>query len=306
MRRFLLIALLCLLASGVVLAQDGTPSLIAVFNGQVYRMEGDTLVAYDACTPDEQMTPQFFASPDGTQFLMGTMPRIISEAMVELGGLGDAPVAFNFWVCDTTTDTLNRITTLPGGDEPFSGELPPIPAMQGRPVWSPDGGQVAWATVTVLGDSYGLIIYDLATGEMTEAPLNLPPPFMFPTPPELFWGETGIYMTLFSFNEESFLGEDTLYTFDLATGTFSSTAILLTEGESSDFITDRLLVTTDGTEQFLIHLFEAGWVLVNPATGEEAPVDGVPSAYADGARDGVNLLMDVDDNFMYGVATCRQ
>jgi hypothetical protein len=301
MKRLWMIVCLCLLITGIVAAQDDLTStpLIAVFNGQIYRLEGDALAAYAACMPDEQLSVQFVSSPDGTKFAFATLPKIITAAITELGGLGDMPIGLNLWYCDTETDTLTRFHALEGGDEAFTGDLPQPAAINSTPAWSPDGQQLAWTAVTPDGTAYSLWIYDLATGEETQFPLDLPPPFMFPLPPTLYWGATALYMTLPAFNEETFVIEETLYTYDFETGAFSSQVILLSEGESSDFITDRLLLNDGTTEQFAIHLFEGGWIVVDPITGEQQPMDGVPLAYGENGLTGVNALADVDENFNF-------
>jgi hypothetical protein len=301
MKRLWIIVWLCLLITGVAAAQDELTDapLIAVFNGQIYRLEGDALVEYDACMPDEQLSVQFVSSHDGTKFAFATLPKIITAAIDELGGLGDMPIGLNLWYCDTEIDTLKRFHALEGGDEAFTGDLPQASAINSTPAWSPDGQQLAWTSVTPDGTSYSLWIYDLATGEETESPLDLPPPFMFPLPPTLYWGETALYMTLPAFNEETFVVEETLYTYDFETSAFSSEVILLSEGETSDFITDRLLLNNEESEQFAIHLFEGGWVVVDPATGEQQPMDGVPLAYAENGLAELNMLADVDENFNF-------
>jgi hypothetical protein len=299
MNRIWAVIILCLFVSGFVAAQDSATEapLIAIVNGQMYRLQGDALVEYDACMPDEAFGSQFASSPDGTKFAFATLPKIISAAIDEFGGLGDMPISLNLWYCDTTTDTLLRFQAMEGSDEPFDGELPAASPINSTPEWSPDSSQIAWSSAAVDGTSYTLHIYDIATGEVTESPLDLPPPFLFPIPPTLYWGEDHIYMTLASFNEETFLNEELLYTYDLETDMISNQVILLTEGESSDFITDRLLLNVDGKAQFAVNLFEGGWLLTDPATGEQTPLAGVPLAHGQNGLDDVNALADVTDEF---------
>jgi hypothetical protein len=106
-------------------------------------------------------------------------------------------------------------------------------------------------------------------------------------------------MTLAAFNEETFVIEETLYTYDLEADTISNQVIILSEGESSDFITDRLLLNKGGQTQFAVHLFDGGWIIVDPTTGEQTTLEGVPLAYGQDGLIGLNALADVDDNFNF-------
>ncbi|MDQ7024109.1 MAG: SH3 domain-containing protein [Anaerolineae bacterium] len=303
MNRLWIVVVLCLLVSGIVVAQDSDLitdiPLIAVFNGQIYRMEGDALVAYDACMPDEDLSVQFSAAPDGTKFAFATLPKIFSTAIGEFGSLGDMPPSTNLWLCDTSSDTLIRIHAIEGADAPFEGEVPDAAPITSVPEWSPDGDLLAWTSVSPDGNEYALWIYDIANDEKMAYPLDLPPPFMFPLPPMLYWGAENLYMTLLAFNEETFVAEETLYTYDFESNDFSNTVILLSEGESSDFITDRMMTNRGGRDEFAIHLFEGGWIIVNPTTGEQTVIEGVLLAYGQNGLTGLNVLADVDENFNF-------
>lgn len=303
MNRLWIVVLLCLLVSGLAVAQDSDSMadvpLIAVVNGQIYRLEGDELVAYDACMPDEDLSLQFSSAPDGTKFAFATLPKIFSAAIDEFGGLGDMPIGMNLWVCDTLSDTLIRVHAMEGADAPFEGELPDAASINSVPEWSPDAGLLAWTSVSPDGNEYALWIYDITADEETIYPLDLPAPFMFPLPPRPYWGNENLYMTLPAFNEETFVVEETLYTYDFESNDFSSTVILLSEGESADFITDRLLLNRGGQDQFAIHLFEGGWIVADPTTGAQDPIEGVPLAYGQNGLTGLNVLADVDENFNF-------
>ena len=113
-------------------AQETENDLIAYFNDQLYILEDTELVEYDACMPDEEIIGQFIPSPDSTQFLIATFPKIISEALALFGSLGDAPYSSNFWLCDTSTDSLERIIVQPGADDEFSDSLPETAAITGQ------------------------------------------------------------------------------------------------------------------------------------------------------------------------------
>ena len=169
MKRAWIIVILALVITGVVAAQDSNDAtLVAFFNDQLYKLEGDALVAYDACMPDEDLNIQFVASPDGTKFAFATLPKIISAAIDEFGGLGDMPISLNLWYCDMTTDTLTRFFAGADSDEPFTGDLPEASPINSIPVWSPDGTQLAWSSASVDGLEYQLHIYNLEDASLTE------------------------------------------------------------------------------------------------------------------------------------------
>src|SRR6478735_6071435 len=139
MMRHLFSLLLLLLLVFPLFAQD-TPNapLLAYVNGELLKLENGALVPYTACTPDENLLGQFLPSPDGSRVLMLAWPKIISQALELFGSLGDIPYGQNFWLCDTTTNTISRILVQPNGDNDFAGDLPTAEAIQGRPTWNAD------------------------------------------------------------------------------------------------------------------------------------------------------------------------
>src|SRR5690606_4454406 len=161
--------------------------------------EENALIEYDACMPDEEIVGQFIPSPDGTQFLIATFPKIISEALALFGSLGDAPYSSNFWLCDMTSNSLDRIIVQPGADDEFSDSLPETASITGQISWSPDGTQLAWTKLEFINNEQSVVIFNIATGETTEFEIDVPLA-PFPGPPDLIaWTEQGLILWVFEF-----------------------------------------------------------------------------------------------------------
>jgi hypothetical protein len=300
MRRmfFTLFFLLLLFAAPAGQAQEGSwqAPLIAYFNNQLYSMQDDALQPYTACSISEQIFAELLQSPDGSKFVMLGMPRIIQEAIAQLGGIGDFPFAANIWLCDVQASTLSRIYTQPGYDDPFTGDLPAVNEIISRPVWSPDGTQMAWSKLVYPDERYAVVIYDLASTSMQETQVDLPPSFGIPAPPDIAWTDAGILLNVYGFNEVTFLNEETIYIFDPAQNSIINQYVLNAVGEVDDFIMRRLLI--DNGTRFALRYASAGWKVVDVLTGASDPeLSGVPLLSAAGAANGYTLLFDMDESY---------
>lgn len=302
MKRSLVFVLLCCLFApfvGTSSAQDATtPPLIAYFNQQIYRLTDNTLVPYDACLPDEQITGNFIAAPDGTQFVMMTLPPVLGEAIAQLGSLGGGPIGANIWLCDTRTNALTRIFAVEGGDAIFEGEFPNLGSIISPPSWSPDSQRVVWSQ-QILPDTINIQIYDVEAATITTIDTDILPELGIPAPPAMIWqsNETLLYST-FALNDETFASEEYINLFDLTAETTINTTLLDAGGELDDFIVDRVPLTReDGSTTFALRYFEAGWQVANSVTGEQQPLDGLPERYSPTAPEGESLLLDIDLDF---------
>lgn len=299
MYRKLLSLLLLALFIVPISAQESETPLIAYFNEQVYRLEDDALVTYDACMPDEEIVGQLSQSPDSSQFLIGTFPPVVSEAIAVFGSLGGAPYSVNYWLCDTTSDTLERIIAQPNGDDPFEDELPPIDAVIGAVVWSPDGTQLAWTELSFLDETQSLITLDIATGETTRSILELPLA-PFPSPPEVIaWADEGILLWVFEFDEITFFNIETLALVDATTGDILGAYEILNGGESDDFYAQRQLVETANGLAYALEFEQAGWVLVDIATGDMIETEGLIGLTVLDNEASIEMLYEIDLDYNY-------
>ncbi|MCA9913046.1 MAG: hypothetical protein KC496_06840, partial [Anaerolineae bacterium] len=298
MKRVWIILLVLLAWSLPTYAQDLTPEtpLLAILQGEVFRVVEDTLETYPACTPEERLTNQVSVAPGGQYLLLVTFPPVIDAALAELGTLGDASFGFNLWLCDLTTDTLERIYAVPGGDAPFTGEIPELDVINSRPVWSPGGELLAWAVLDANSQEQFIIRYEVASGMQERSPLDVPLPFGYFAPPELLWGANSIFFTLSTLNQETFLDEEYFYVIEPQSGAVVSETLLQAAGEQGDFIIERLpIVGQDGLDYLALRYSQAGWVLANPRSGAQEPMPELPELYTPSAPQGLSLLMDTDE-----------
>ena len=280
-------------------AQETENDLIAYFNDQLYILEDTELVEYDACMPDEEIIGQFIPSPDSTQFLIATFPKIISEALALFGSLGDAPYSSNFWLCDTSTDSLERIIVQPGADDEFSDSLPETAAITGQISWSPDGTQLAWTKLEFINSKQSVVIFDIATGETTEFEIDVPLA-PFPGPPDLIaWTEQGLILWVFEFNDETFFNVETMFIVDVETQAITTEYEILNGGENDDFYVQRELVQIEGDLYYAIEFQEQGWVLFDIETGEMIPTSGRLARVSPTNPDSLELEYEIDFEYNY-------
>ena len=299
MYRKLLSLLMFLFCVTPLLAQSSDTDLIAYFNDQLYVLDNNALVPYDSCTPDEEIVGQFIPLADGTGFLITTFPQIVSEALELFGSLGEAPYSPNLWLCDTTTNSLERIIAQPGGDAPFEGELPPIEAVMGEVVLSPDGRKLAWTELSFEDDSQSVVTFDLVTGE-TSAFLMDVPLAPFPAPPEVIaWTDSGLLLWMFVFDEITFFNIETLLVVDMEAETLVGEYEILNGGESDDFYNKRELVVMDDDIFYAIEFENEGWLLVDINTGDLIPASGRLALTVPDSEASIELQYEIDFEFNY-------
>lgn len=299
MYRKLLSLFILLIIVTPLLAQNDDSDLVAYFNDQLYVLEDNALIPYDNCTPDEEIVGQFIPSPDGTGFLIRTLPNIISEALELFGSLGNAPYSPNLWFCDTTVDSLERILAHPGGDVAFEGELPPIEAVRGEVAWSPDASQLAWTELRLEDDSQSVVTFDLATGETTAFAIDVPLA-PFPAPPEvLAWIDSELLLWVFVFDDLTFFNIETLVVVDMDTQSITASYEILNGGENDDFYRQRELVLIDGELFYALEFENQGWVLVDINSGEITPVSGRLALTVADSVASIELQYEIDFEYNY-------
>ena len=301
MTRWIALLLSTLLLGGVLQAQETTleadtfqPPLVAYFNGDIYRLDSaaDTLIPYESCQPDEDISGTGALSPAETHFAFSTLTKEMSETLRELGGRVSGPLPFNMWLCDMQTGTLTRFFV--NEDTPSSNRL------RNAPVWSPDGSELAWSELSANDNQTAFIArYDLATGTITRTEIPVPPTLGIPSAPGIMWGENGIYVFIFQLDEDTFETQDYVYVFDVEMNAIAAQTLIASSGEADDFVADRVLVQQDGREYFALRYQQAGWELFDPLTGQRDEASGLPGMVARNADSSQVLLLDIDETFNY-------
>lgn len=304
MRKILCMLVLCLFLIPTF-AQESTeaaPSamgtLLAFVNGDLLRLENNSLVYFDACSPDEALFGSFVPSNDGQRILLQTRPKIISQALEAFGTLGDIPYGQNFWLCDTSTGSLSRILAQPNADAAFAGELPSAEATQSRPTWSPDGTKLAWINLRFADYQQSLVIYDLATGTQSETVLALPTP-PFPAPPEAIWTDAGIMLYIVGMDEVSFANVETISFFDPSSVSLSTPIEVFNGSTNSDFIVERAVVEQEDSLAYALRYYGAGWSLLNLQTGEQSLMNARLERFAPNNPNSLRLAYDLNAQFTY-------
>ncbi|MEO1290533.1 MAG: SH3 domain-containing protein [Chloroflexota bacterium] len=249
--------------------------------------------------PDEEFASSLIPSPDGTQFLIPTFPSIVSEAFTVFGSFGDVQYSPNIWLCDTTTDSLERIISQEGGDEPFDDELPPIDIVRGQIVWSPDGSQLAWTELSFEDDTQSVVKLDLETGDEADFIIDVPLA-PFPAPAEVVaWVDEGLVLWVSEFDEETFFNIETLTLVDMDSESIIASYEILNGGESDDFYTQRELVLTPDGAKYALDFEQAGWVLIDVTTGESEPLSGHLAMANPMNPDSLEVQYEIDFEFNY-------
>ncbi|MCU0515019.1 MAG: hypothetical protein MUE40_20885, partial [Anaerolineae bacterium] len=294
-----IIGLVLLLVGPRALAQDtASPPLLAVAGGVVLQQTAsNTLAPYAACQPPEGIVAPPWLAATGTHFVLETQPEVVRQTLLAQGSAGGGPLPTNFFLCDRTTGTLYQIADQPLNPSFLAGDVPDNVTVRSAPAWSPDGSAVAWTEQTSGSAVYNLMIFNLAQLLVYQIPLaGLPAPAGVPAPYPVLWGAEGIMVTVISLDDTTFQVIEALYTFDAA-GSFVSGAIIAVGGENADVILERLLITYQEREYLGLLYARKGWVLVEPRTGLEQPMPGIPALYSPAAPDGIALLVALDASY---------
>ena len=189
---FLLISFLLILP-GITEAQDHQRPIAQIIDGQVNIGEYG-VGAENFCQPPEIVLSAPAISPDGWTLLLETRPRMVTEAIEQLGPVGGGALPNNFWRCDLRVGMLHALAQQPPDASFAAANVPDRFAVRGNPHFSPDSASIAWMEDRTGFDDSFLVIYDLASGQITESQPDLFPLCCVPRSWSLFWGEAGIWL----------------------------------------------------------------------------------------------------------------
>lgn len=292
-------SVLCLLLMFVMpTAAQGETPLLAVANGMILRQAGEAVQPYTECQPSEPVISGLTVSPDRTRFVVATQPKIVTDVIEVQGGIGGGALPIDLWLCDMQNNLLRKIAEQPPNAVFMAGDVPDNITVRSYPAWSPDSSALVWTEMQRDGTST-MMLYRLTTDTIVQIPLtDVPVSYGIPAPPEPLWGSLGILFFSFGLDEITFENIETVQVYD-KDGIFVGESELNRGGELSEFITERILVTANGTEYLGLLMSQSGWVLANPLTGEKQPMFGLPELYSVDAPDGLALLVQIDENYSF-------
>jgi hypothetical protein len=223
-------------------------------------------------------------SPDGSKIAYKSYARVTADYLNGLkGGLGNYDAPSNIWILDPVTTESYRIA-----DQQLDAtwDVPETRATQkfilrSNPVWSPDSKSVAWTEYIHepdKPDALRLVSYDLSASTVKVIIPGLPKQYdsSYPTA-GLLWGRSAIAVLNITTPSNSKTEPNVeiglyapegkaLLSIPLPVGTITSMA--------------QLVWITDQGREYLSYWAGSTWRVIDPATGKEADMVGVPELYS--------------------------
>lgn len=294
----ILFIFLCTSFTNMLVAQDSSEHpLIAYFNQQMYRLSDTTLIAYDACLPNETIVGQFTLAPDGTQFIIRTLAKDLSDAITEFGNSGNASYPPNYWLCNPQQNSLRPLIRQEYSDNDFSDGLPSQKQTHSDVQWSPDSSQFAWVQLHLQSKQQSLMIFDLETQQIRDIVLDIPRSATAAAAEFIGWTEHALLLWIYEFDETTFYNAESLYLIDPQSFDVLAQYEILNDGEGSDVIVYRTLAEFNQQTVYAIELAEAGWQLINLETQERLWSEGMILLRATDVSDGMHLQVEADDYY---------
>jgi hypothetical protein len=190
--------LACLSVSGA--SSDSSRPMVFVVDGNIWSYAGS-----DAGLRPQRQTSWAHnwgpsLSPNNRFVAYGSDARTAVETCKQRDDCGEVTLPANIWLRDLNTNRSSRIADQPAGHPIKNG------VQRSRPIWSPDGGSIAWTEI--LGSNhnalkqgssrYRLAVYSLASRATSITNLDVPLPgsgdeddvdVFVPDP--IIWGEAG-------------------------------------------------------------------------------------------------------------------
>jgi hypothetical protein len=278
---------LMLLGVYSVNAQDDLPPLIVQIDYDIYRFDVDS-GDLEQLTDDLDIVLTgrgLEISLDG-QYLAF---QALSPATLQPGGAVNFSVT-DTWVLDIETGDLTLVALqpedaiyIPGGDSRYF--------RFSEPIWSPNGTRLVWKVSDVVDypeeeDLLNvLFFYDAETGEIEEVEVS--DASMLTNVTDMAWGEFGIAAlgTLMDGDGERVIQ------------VYSEDGELLNEFRDPLAYSDYLQLVTMGNQEYIYLRRYDVEALIDPLTGELAPVAGVLGKYDRSEPDSISVFVYDNPNF---------
>lgn len=233
--------------------------------------EGDYWRYYPATNSVEQITTWGWnsfpiISPDSTHIAYSSTAAFVVDYINENGGIGGGALPSNIWVLNIATgDAFRPADQAPGATFDSGDTL----YMRSNPTWSPDGLFLAWTELRSPNMENYLAIYNMLTGETKFSTID-GQMYGVPAPLPIEWGDGGIAVQSFAFNEQLNVVTERYHIFD-----YNGTPLGALVPNTGDAGGVDFTWIKDGVTDYLGVLDTDGiWHLLNPKTGIETTYIG--------------------------------
>ncbi len=287
----LVLALMTVGGAGSLRAQDAASPLVLLVSGDYY--------TWDGSNPPKQLTNWGYnhdpaLAPDGSRIAYMSYAQITADAITKSGGVGGGELPGNIWMLAPLTANAERVADQPPDASYFIQNVPDKATVRSKPVWSPDGGKLAWTEFTLPNNMTNqIVVYDIASKTASTIVQATPPQAGVPVPADLLWTSDGLIMrsTTLDPNTQAFV--DSFLIYDVQ-GNLLRT--ISAASDSTRTLVDYLSVLY-GPQSYIAALYSTGvWELIDPRTGATQPAVAAPELYSPNAVNGIVASSIINDD----------
>jgi hypothetical protein len=268
---FSVFAVLLLLISGSASAQDTEFPLLLWIRGDLYTVASETSAPV-AITQDGTISGPVLA-PSERVIAYKAASRVGLDALNRVtasdGAIAQFDLPGDIYLFDINGRVATQIAGQPADASLFVQGTPDKAIIRSAPVWSPDGGKLAWTQYTYPDGAPEIVVFNRVGGGEAIIARNIPAPLVQGFAPPLRWGSAGIVInaSVDATSEQDYLfyGEDGML--------LSSPRIAPVE---NDPVVDFVWVEADGGAQLGVIYSSARWILIDPVSGVARAAGDLP------------------------------
>ena len=256
-----------LVSAGPWLWNDGDPDL--------WWWNGESAEVFEGCAGDVLESVMVLSPNQRLVAYLSTADLWIEKLNQGWEGSG-ANFPNDVLVCNLDTGEITHIANQPENASTEDGEW--YFASRSQPAWSPDGNQLAWSEYTVGAETTQLMMHDLTTAETSVLVEDLNPQNFADLVQivRVSWSEAGIGV-------ENFAGFEV----------YDGAGELLNTFPLPQYNAFEFWITYQDKVYIAYHDDTWLWHLLDPLTGEDQLMPGLPEMYSVDAPDGLALRFDI-------------